>query len=237
LPELLAFFNPPQLLAFLYFPQLLAFLYYPQLLAFFNPQLLAFLLPLSFYLDLDIFNMSKDTDQLFSYLKNVEELLRCLPTNHPVEKLDKIISQLSTMLSLAKLHRDWQVGSSHGMQRLSMRRKMRNYFSYVLPHTVTKDTKRPTTKREAETYEVLRALKIRAQLLNSISFNLDDAKKLPPKDARIIRGYDDVVMKFLKSIWSPDFETEAKCIMKDANFNTTKYDQGICQIIHHNLPN
>jgi hypothetical protein len=172
--------------------------------------------------------MSEDRDGIALPCNEVWEFLRQLPADCPETKLYGVVDDLTNMLAHVTLHRDWQRGSLHGVQRLVIRKKMRLYFGHVFPHKgkVMPDAKKERmVARETEALAELRKLSITAHIVNSVSYQLSQLRRLTADFVKTA-PYDDLAMKFLKHIWNADLKKEAKDIMEDANFDTEAHRKG-----------
>ncbi|OBS15773.1 hypothetical protein FPOA_13452 [Fusarium poae] len=154
--------------------------------------------------------MSENTDQLNLALDTVQKLLSGLPTDYCIAKLDAVIQRLSQSWAFAKLHRDWQLGSSEGIKSCQLRKQVGHYFKSVYS-PAARNTK---TIAEKKSREALAALSIRAHLINSASYTVGKTKELHPDIIKQMTQ-DHLIEKFMVVIWSGSFMKMTRRVILD----------------------
>ncbi|EXL39359.1 hypothetical protein FOCG_18032 [Fusarium oxysporum f. sp. radicis-lycopersici 26381] len=173
--------------------------------------------------------MSEKEKELDAALNKVQTLLNDLPTDYPIEKLEELEKNLSSKLALVQLHRDWQQGSLEGIQHENIRSRMRNYFGYAYPHkrkTKSESATKRETKKDGQIREELKKHGIRPQLLNSVSYKLEDVKTKLKLEFVKKAPFEELATKFLESRWNAEFQKTANSIMKDPHYETEELLEG-----------
>ncbi|EWZ78831.1 hypothetical protein FOCG_18078 [Fusarium oxysporum f. sp. radicis-lycopersici 26381] len=166
--------------------------------------------------------MSEKEKELDAALNKIQTLLNDLPTNYPIERLEELEKNLSSKLALVQLHRDWQQGSLEGIQHQNIRSRMRKYFGYAYPHkrkTKSESATKRETKKDGQIREELKKHGIRPQLLNSVSYKLENINKLKLEFVEKA-PFEELATKFLESRWNAEFQETANSIMKDPHYET-----------------
>ncbi|KAM5359007.1 hypothetical protein ACJA88_014823 [Fusarium oxysporum] len=166
--------------------------------------------------------MSEKEKELDAALNKVQTLLNDLPTDYPIERLEELEKNLSSKLALVQLHRDWQQGSLEGIQHQNIRSRMRKYFGYAYPHkrkTKSESAAKRETKKDGQIREELKKHGIRPQLLNSVSYKLENINKLKLEFVEKA-PFEELATKFLESRWNAEFQETANSIMKDPHYET-----------------
>jgi hypothetical protein len=208
--------------------------------------------------------MLRAVHDLHQALDQVQDLLHGLPTYCPTNELDAVITRMTKLLAYTKAHRAWHLGITEGIDQKILKRRMRAYFGYICaadkstakadvrgnaeanveghPEANTNDEVKPKAsknnkaKREADIYEELKQLGIRPQLINSVSYTVQDAKQLEPEVLNIMNDAN-IIMKFLTILMDHrPFLKVANDIMVEPEFDTSNLAEGNISVPHDDKP-